>query len=123
MKQNEKTVLNLIKCAINNTDVPNIDEKLGASLLAFSIKQQILPLIFYGVSKQEWFFKSELSQKYGYVFLKTTLIGEGQLDAISKIKAKFDEENIHYVFLKGSLLKSIFLFASLISLLHLKMLF
>lgn len=105
MDNETRDILNIIKSGITKETIEISDEFSLNSLVEVTNKHNIFTLVFYGLHNYNFPMKEELEKQLQNVAIISTCISEQQLYYIKKISALFNENNIDYMFLKGSVLK------------------
>ena len=104
----KKGVITLINNALKGEKKSLPDDFDYSRLYNFAVKQQIIPLLYYGVRHDARFLSSTGADKLKYTALYSAAISDHQLNEVEKICAEFDKNGIDYMKLKGTVLKKLY---------------
>ncbi len=104
----EQGILTLIKSALTGEKLPLPEEFNIEFALQIAKKHQIYGLIYYGAFNCGIDKKLPQMQELFISVYKNLVISEGQVYEIKNIVKAFDESEIDYMFLKGTLLKEMY---------------
>ena len=108
MNELQTGIINLVKSALTGEK-----ENLPAGFdwnaaLKTAKKHQIMPMIYYGVQNSGITVQAEVMQALELSTFENVFVSQNQLYALDVIYKAFDENNIDYMPLKGSVLKYIY---------------
>ena len=101
-------VITLVKSAITgqSCEVPSdVDLK---ELYKFARKQNIIPLIYYGMVNSNFGVDTEIGEKFFLSTCQYVSVAEQQDELISRLLCEFDKQNIKYMTLKGTTLRALY---------------
>ena len=108
MNELQLGVISLVKSALSGEKVSLPETFDWERALHLAKKHQIVPMLCYGVQNSELSAPAEVMMKLEIETVKNLVVSENQLRAINKIYNAFDKNEIHYMPLKGSLLKFVY---------------
>ncbi len=101
-------VISLVKSAVTG-EKANVPESFDwAAALKLAKKHHIVPMLYYGVRYSDLDVSREIMQELELLTFKNTAISQNQLYELQKIYNAFDEGNIDYMPLKGSVMKFVY---------------
>ena len=101
-------IITLINNALKGEKKPLPDDFDYSRLYDFAKRQQIIPLLYYGVRNDARFLSSAGADKLKYAALYSAAVSDHQLCEVEKICAEFDKNGIDYMKLKGTVLKKMY---------------
>lgn len=101
-------IITLINNALKGEKKPLPDDFDYSRLYDFAKRQQIIPLLYYGVRHDIRFLSSAGADKLKYAALYSAAVSDHQLCEVEKICAEFDKNGIDYMKLKGTVLKKLY---------------
>lgn len=106
MDSNQKAVISLIKSALTNQPVAVAETVDWDVIYQYAQSHQIVPLVYYGMV----YSKLSFSQKQNFMdqTMQCVLIEQQQLNCLSEIEKTFSDNAIHYLPIKGTLLKQMY---------------
>ena len=104
----ETGIITLINNALKGENQPLPEGFDYSRVYDFGIKHQILPLLYYGGAGNPKFLASDTGNKMLFGTMSLTTISENQLIEINRVCKVFDENNIDYLKLKGSIIKRLY---------------
>ena len=101
-------IITLINNALKGEKKPLPDDFDYSRLYDFAKRQQIIPLLYYGVRHDTRFLSSAGADKLKYAALYSAAVSDHQLCEVEKICAEFDKNGIDYMKLKGTVMKKLY---------------
>lgn len=104
----KRGIITLINNALKGEKKSLPDDFDYLRLYDFAVKQQIIPLLYYGVRHDARFLSSSGADKLKYAALYSAAVSDHQMQELEKICAEFDKSGIKYMKLKGTVLKKLY---------------
>ena len=104
----KRGVITLINNALKGEQTPLPEDFDYSNLYNFAVKQQIIPLLYYGARYDSRFLSSAGADKLKYAALYSAAVSDHQLCEVEKICAEFDKNGVDYMKLKGTVLKKLY---------------
>lgn len=104
----ETGIITLINNALKGENQPLPEDFDYSQVYDFGIKHQILPMLYYGGASNPKLLASDSENKMLFATMSLATISENQLIEIDRVCKTFDENNIEYLKLKGSVIKRLY---------------
>ena len=105
MNKDTRDILNIIKSGITKETIEISNDFSLNSLVELTNKHNIFTLVYYGFHNCNFPLNEALKNSLSNIAINGMYISEQQLYYIKEISSRFDENNIDYMLLKGSVLK------------------
>lgn len=104
----EKGVISIIKTALTGSELKLCEDFDFDKLYEFSIRQQITPIIYYGLSKGIGALAIPNRTKFLFSTANLTTFSEKQMSYAQEAFDAFDEQGIEHLKMKGTILKKLY---------------
>lgn len=108
MENETRDILNIIKSGITEETVDVLCNLPQDKLMELTCKHNIYTLVYYGLYNCNFNTNDYFNAQLSNTLIRGINISEQQLYYIKEISAKFNENNIDHMFLKGSVLKQLY---------------
>ena len=105
MNKDTRDILNIIKSGITKETIEISNDFSLNSRVELTNKHNIFTLVYYGFHNCNFPLNEALKNSLSNIAINGMYISEQQLYYIKEISSRFDENNIDYMLLKGSVLK------------------
>lgn len=108
MNEFEKSVITIIKASLND-ETPILTTEIDyEKVYKFAVRQQIVNILFDGLSKIQDFHKSPIYPRFFASACEHMVVSVRQMSEIDRIKTVFNGAGIDFLLLKGALLKTLY---------------
>lgn len=104
----EKGVISIIKAALTGSELELCEGFDFDKLYEFSTRQQITPIIYYGLSKGIGTSAIPNRTKFLFSTANLTTFSEKQMSYVQEVFDAFDEQGIEHLKMKGTILKKLY---------------
>lgn len=104
----KKTVIALIKSALCGAKVPLPADPDLEEVYQFSLRQNLIPLVYYGLVQSDFPKENPALQKFFFTTCQFMAVSEQQDQQMEKIFSAFEEKKIDFLPLKGARLRSLY---------------
>lgn len=105
MDKETRDILNIIKSGVTKAEIKISNEIPLNKLIELANKHSIFTLVYYGLHNCNVSINDDLKTQLSNIAINGMYVSEQQLYYIKEISTQFDENNIDYMLLKGSVLK------------------
>ncbi len=104
----KKTVIALVNSALSGKSATLPEELDFEALYDFSLKQNLIPLVYYGLVTSGLDKKNPWGQKFFFATCQLIAVSEQQNEQMNRIFAAFEENKIDFLPLKGAHLRGLY---------------
>jgi hypothetical protein len=104
----ERGIITLIKNALNGENEPLPEDFDYSKLYEFAIKQQILPLLYYGGMNDPQFVANDEGSKAYTTAMYLSAVDQNQVAELEGLCRTFEENGVDHMRLKGSIIKRLY---------------
>lgn len=104
----KRGIITLINNALKGEQNPLPEDFDYSRLYDFAVRQQILPLIYYGIRKDSRFWQCPDASRIKHAAIYSAAVSDHQLQEVEDLCVEFDKIGIDYMKLKGTVLKKIY---------------
>lgn len=108
--------LHLLKCAVTNETPKPADSRINWDVIyKFANLHKIPSTLYYGISKLPYNYKQNIAhlEEYTFEYKKNLVLDANRTHEFEKIKQILTYNNIDYIFLKGSVLRNMYMDSSM----------
>ena len=104
----KKGIIALINGALKGEKASPSEDFDYSRLYEFAIRQQIIPLLYYGARSDVRFLSSTDADKVKHAALYSAAVSDHQMQEVEKLCDEFDKKGVDYMKLKGTVLKKLY---------------